>query len=376
MNNQSNKLLLSIAIPTYNRSDSLDKLLKNIIPQVQKLNGLVQICISNNGSLDNTHKLMIDFVEKYPGMIKYNENVKNLGVDKNLIKIMEMSSGYFIWLIGDDDNIVDNGIEKVISFINNHCNKNTGLVMLGHRSHFISHDTGKEVIDFDTVEKNKPDFYKIRLEDVVGIRLIHSFLSVLLFNNNFTKQILKDEGNIIEKAVGNHYIHTFVYNLMLLKYPKLETIRFNETIIDVDISYYKFYIEDKFELYYVARKRLNELLLSVKFVGDHYRRIIVKEKNKLFRGQIKEMASMKAFNIYNYFSFSGCIKLFFKRAMFVDALIFSIFFIIFYITPAFILRNAYKFFIIIKYRKKWENIWFHIVVVNKEMSKGTRRLIV
>ena len=125
-----NDILLSIAIPTYNRADCLKNLLTNILPQAEKIEEGVQICISNNGSTDNTREVVMGFVEKYPGLIKYHENETNLGIDRNLLAIFKMADGQFNWTFGDDDIIVEGGIQEVVDLIKKHANEKTGLMFV------------------------------------------------------------------------------------------------------------------------------------------------------------------------------------------------------------------------------------------------------
>ena len=119
----NDKPLISIAIPTYNRAVILEKLLNQLISKIKGLNGLVEVCISNNASSDNTRDVITSCREQYPNLIKYNENKENTGADRNIMTVMKMSQGEFIWLFGDDDIIINNGVQKVIDFINNYCNK-------------------------------------------------------------------------------------------------------------------------------------------------------------------------------------------------------------------------------------------------------------
>ena len=140
------KPIVSIAIPTYNRVNFLERLLERILSQIKDMHGEVQVCISDNCSTDNTGEIVLNFQKKYSGIIKYNKNSNNVGVDKNLIKIMEMADGEFVWLFGDDDMVVNGGVEKVISFIKKNCNKNTGLINLGQESYLIDTIFGKKFI--------------------------------------------------------------------------------------------------------------------------------------------------------------------------------------------------------------------------------------
>lgn len=370
----SNKPLISIAIPTYNRANFLKNLLDNILPQASCLGGEVEICISNNCSTDNTREVVMGYKEKYPNLINYNENEKNLGMDRNILKAMEMPQGDFVWLLGDDDMVVSNGIKKAVDFINNYCNKNTGLITFGHEARFVDNKTGKEVVWFHTIEKNKPKIYKIDRKNVVESCFPDStFISVLLFNNIFLKKILKEEKIIIDQALkAKDYIHVFLYQLMFLKYSQLEAIRLNEKIIDEDLHYYKLYVEDRFQLHYVAPRRLTDLLLSSKYMDDYYRKIFVEGK-KSAKSVIIEIGILKCFKSFNYSSFFGCIKMFFQQATFKDALLFSASFIIFSAIPSVILRNLYKIFLKVRFKKEWQKVWLSMVISNSEMARGTRR---
>src|SRR3989344_8872494 len=114
-----NEIALSIAIPTYNRAKSLENLLRGLLPQVGKSGSSVEVCISDNGSPDATREVVMNFENEYPGLIRYRANEKNLGVDKNILLVMEMSRGNFIWTLGDDDTIAENAVAEVLELIGN-----------------------------------------------------------------------------------------------------------------------------------------------------------------------------------------------------------------------------------------------------------------
>lgn len=161
---------------------------------------------------------------------------------------------------------------------------------------------------------------------------------------------------------------------MLLKYPQLDTLKFNELIIEEGPHYRKPYIEDEFKVFYVGRKKLNDLLVNSGYMNDFCRMAIVNDQKKLKMFIFKQMAIMKVFDNFNFFSFPGCLKLFFQGASLGDAIFLSVFFVIIYITPAFIMRGLYKIFIKIKYSKEWEKIWLRNIAIF-EKSKVDRRAI-
>ena len=95
-------MLLSICIPTYNRVNQLDNCLNSIFISKKSVENFnFEVCISDNNSQQRIESL----IEKYKNKlnIKFNKNIKNLGFALNGIKSVEMASGTYSWMIGDDD---------------------------------------------------------------------------------------------------------------------------------------------------------------------------------------------------------------------------------------------------------------------------------
>lgn len=373
----NNKILLSIAIPTYNRVSFLENLLNCIAPQAKELGGMVEICISNNCSSDNTREVVMKFKEKYPGLIKYNENKENLGPDRNILKVMEMSSGDFIWTFGDDDSIKDDGLREVINLINKIDKKNTGLIIVTMETYFINQKTNQRIVCGSTLDKNKPEIFKIDKKDIIGMSFSKAGqLSLLIFNGETLKKIINEESEIVEKSIGIFFTHVLLRNFMFLKYSYLDAIVLNNPMVFQKLPSYKFFIEDHFTLIYQALKKMNNLLLSYKYMNNNYARLIIKTNNRLKWVFIETMVLMRAFKNFNYFSYFGCLKLFFQQATFTDALLFSFVFSILFLIPPIILVFLYKILLMIRHGKKWRARWFlatnHISITNE----GTRRMTV
>lgn len=74
------KPLLSICIPTYNRSKYLKKSIESIICQQEFLDGKVEIIISDNASQDDTQSVVKAYTERYRNIFYYrnNENVRDM----------------------------------------------------------------------------------------------------------------------------------------------------------------------------------------------------------------------------------------------------------------------------------------------------------
>lgn len=104
------ELKLSICILAYNQPDDVDRLLARLENQV---GSNVEIVIRDDSECDETSLI----VSKYAHInnLRYIRGVK-AGIDKTVAFLVEEARGEFVWWMGDDD-IVDGGVEKVLSVI-------------------------------------------------------------------------------------------------------------------------------------------------------------------------------------------------------------------------------------------------------------------
>jgi abequosyltransferase len=102
--------LLTIAIPTYNRSRFLAELLDVLKPQMTPS---VELIISDNASTDDTQVLLEEF-SKCGLKFRYIRNQCNLGADRNVLQCFEEARGKYVWIFGDDDIILPGALKKII----------------------------------------------------------------------------------------------------------------------------------------------------------------------------------------------------------------------------------------------------------------------
>lgn len=103
---------LSICIPTYNGGENLKYNVNKLI-KMQSDFGF-EVCVSDNASNDGTQEFMKDVICKYD-FIKYHRNEENYGFAYNLNYVLNMANGEYRWLLGDDDEIIEENLGKVIS---------------------------------------------------------------------------------------------------------------------------------------------------------------------------------------------------------------------------------------------------------------------
>ena len=113
MNNEQIKI--SLCIPQYNRIDYLLKSLEIIARQTYPN---IEIVISDDCSTDDTTASIEKISPNYKYNIRYERNEVNLGYDRNYRKCIELATGEYALVIGNDDSIKGNdSIEQLVSFI-------------------------------------------------------------------------------------------------------------------------------------------------------------------------------------------------------------------------------------------------------------------
>ena len=108
--------ILSICIPTFNRNLHLDNCLNSIKIASEHYSIDFEVCVSDNYSSENP----IEIIEKYKNFFKinFNQNKSNEGLGANILKSVDLASGEFVWIIGNDDLLLPKTFKKLELFLN------------------------------------------------------------------------------------------------------------------------------------------------------------------------------------------------------------------------------------------------------------------
>ncbi|MEG3656112.1 glycosyltransferase family 2 protein [Arenibacter palladensis] len=123
-------MLLSILIPTYNRSYYLQKNLESLTEFVLNTDETdkIEIIVSNNCSSDDTHHVIPNLIESHSTVIfRYFLQSQNIGLEKNALFTLSQAKGEFVMYLGDDDYIENNYLQEILSNIKK--NKNLGNII-------------------------------------------------------------------------------------------------------------------------------------------------------------------------------------------------------------------------------------------------------
>lgn len=111
-------MILTIAIPTYNRPEKLLATIKALLPQLNKETCIVIIDNCSDTIIEDHLRQNID--EVYFNSITVRRNFINIGADANFMRCFEYPETPYIWTLGDDDEIEPTAIDSIFLEIENY----------------------------------------------------------------------------------------------------------------------------------------------------------------------------------------------------------------------------------------------------------------
>ena len=138
-----NNLFISICILSYNRPETLLRLLNTIGSDYHNSIEIV-ICEDFSPRRSEIRKVVETFRQNSPIKTRYFENEANLGFDGTFNNLRKSSSGRWLMFMGDDDEFVPGALDQMYSFLLE--NEDLGYVMKSH--YLILEDGSKELFRY------------------------------------------------------------------------------------------------------------------------------------------------------------------------------------------------------------------------------------
>lgn len=108
-------MLLSIVIPSHNKSSYLKKAIESIIKDYQFGND-INLILSDNSLNSEIKNLYDDYFSSNENIEYYNSKEFN-SLDSNVNRAIELSKGKYAWVFGDDDILVKGVLVKILKFL-------------------------------------------------------------------------------------------------------------------------------------------------------------------------------------------------------------------------------------------------------------------
>ncbi len=197
---------LSICIPSYNRAKFLPDLLHSIVSQYDER---VEIVISDNGSIDNTESLVRSYQKKFPRIV-YERFAKNVGPDRCFMRSVELGSGVFCWLMGDDDIIEEGGIQRVLNALQDDL---TGITL-----NRIAYDPllKRKWMEPSVTGLQEDIFFKDASKCFSSLFLLLGFLSAQVVKKSAWMAVVEEED---VSLYFNAYVLVYIMGRMIQKEP-------------------------------------------------------------------------------------------------------------------------------------------------------------
>jgi len=182
------KPLLTIAIPTYNRSACLRELLSALFDQLIA-EPRVELIVSDNASPDDTPLVVKEFA-KCGLQLRYLRNETNIGSDANFLQCFEQAHGKYVWILSDDDVLATDAIPKIMMYLER---EEYDLVYVNSYSFTGSHTPGP------AVPGRKPTKFLDPREYVRRIHVFFTFISGNIINKD---RVLASHESQLSALVG------------------------------------------------------------------------------------------------------------------------------------------------------------------------------
>jgi len=108
-------MLLTIAIPTYDRNSRLEENLQNLLPQLTED---CELLVIDNSSPTPVADTLARTLSMWSGFAcRVIRNRVNIGGAANIMRCFELCAGEWLWCLGDDDTIAKDAIKNIIADI-------------------------------------------------------------------------------------------------------------------------------------------------------------------------------------------------------------------------------------------------------------------
>ncbi len=128
------KYSLSIIIPAYNEQESIEDTIKSVFNSSYK--GIIEVIAVNDGSSDNTKKIIKDLTKKYKKLKLLDK--KNSGKADSINQALKIAKGELVAIVDADSYPEKDSISKMIGFFNDkRLGGVTSAILVKNQNNFI-----------------------------------------------------------------------------------------------------------------------------------------------------------------------------------------------------------------------------------------------
>ena len=192
------EFIFSVVISIYNTGRYLDDSIGSIINQTFGFDN-IQIILINDGSIDETDRICLNYKNKYPENIIYKK-IKHSGVSIGRNIGIKYAEGKYINFLDADDKWQKNAFKLVYLFFQYH--KNIDIV-------------GCRMIFFESSSLYHPLDYKFTKTRIVNLNIEYNCIQLSCSSSFFHHLVIKDKK--FREGIFNGEDTLFINNILLVK---------------------------------------------------------------------------------------------------------------------------------------------------------------
>lgn len=196
-------MILTIAIPTYNGEATIERLLISIKKNLMHAKD-VEVIVLDNDSSDKTAEIC----KRYE-FVTFFKNDTNIGADANFTRAVHLSSGRYVWLIGDDDYLETHAISRVQKVLETY---RPAAVFLNFS---LYNSVSNKIVRECWIKRGKENFYKDHNEFFMDMGNAPNFLSSVVHRTQYF------QNSNCEEYIGTNWVQ---YAALLNYVPNKEGI--------------------------------------------------------------------------------------------------------------------------------------------------------
>lgn len=206
------KKILTISVAAYNVENYISETLDSILKSKYKDD--IEIIVTNDGSKDDTGKIISEYKKKYPSIINYIDQENN-GAGSTVNNGIKNAQGKYFKMVDGDDWVITENLDILIEYLKE---SDSDAVVSNFEYFYEADKTFKKGKSYNLDNKKEYDFNKVCLNIDLATSTV-TYKTSLLKNNNIevSKRFYSD------------------YQFQVYPIPFVNTISY----IDVDVYVYR-----------------------------------------------------------------------------------------------------------------------------------------
>ncbi len=295
--------LLTIAIPTFNRSELLDKQLTWLAQAVKGFESDCEIFISDNCSTDNTEVVVKNWQKTLNNItIRYRKNPKNIGLMRNFAACTQVAKSEYVWVIADDHHIQNRTLAYVVQNLKDYPNLSLLALNFSIRSIATQEIVTERVFEIENEEIRADG--KAVIEQSLAADYILGLMSGMVYKTEAIKLALQKWPSSLDNAEGQIYWTAFCATQGSVKMTKDIYIEYPSPM------FFQTKPKEWFRRHYAELPEVYTKLIEIGYSQKICRELILKhfhQKNnwKVVLGAIKRWPVFAIMTMLRYFSLVG-----------------------------------------------------------------------